>query len=174
MTSQGPFWPTMMRWTLGKWNSIFGIALFVCFPSRQMWKGKWTVNNIWMLIITSSVYVRHPFSLGCSFKMANSGDLCPKMDSRTFVNHMTTSGDNLLKNRPRASTSKYKQLPINLRLFQNTVKFFLSEKAEIRKWKIFTQIVLFWIQSTLLSFFLISISTFGSQVQVILQKHLHS
>ena len=127
MTSQGPFWPTMMRWTLGKWNSIFGIALFVCFPSRQMWKGKWTVNNIWMLIITSSVYVRHPFSLGCSFKMANSGDLCPKMDSRTLVNHMTTSGDNLLKNRPRASTSKYKQLPINLRLFQNTVKFSLQE-----------------------------------------------
>ena len=63
-----------------------------------------------MLIITSSVYVRHPFSLGCSFKMANSGDLCPKMDSRTLVNHMTTSGDNLLKNRPRASTSKYGKL----------------------------------------------------------------
>ena len=59
--------------------------------------------------------------------MANSGDLCPKMDSRTLVNHMTTSGDNLLKNRPRASTSKYKQLPINLRLFQNTVKFSLQE-----------------------------------------------
>ena len=36
------------------------------------------------------------------------------------------------------------------------------------------QIVLFWIQSTLLSFFLISVSTFGSQLQVILQKHLHS
>ena len=32
------------------------------------------------------------------------------------------SGGNLFKNRPRASTSKYKQLPINLRLFQNTVK----------------------------------------------------
>ena len=32
------------------------------------------------------------------------------------------SGDNLLKNRSRASTSEYKQLPINLRLFQNTVK----------------------------------------------------
>ena len=32
------------------------------------------------------------------------------------------SGDNLLKNRPRASTSEYKQLPINWRLFENTVK----------------------------------------------------
>ena len=49
------------------------------------------------------------------------------------------SGGNLFKNRPRASTSEYKQPPINLRLFQNTVKCldncFLSKKAEIRKWK---------------------------------------
>ena len=82
---------------------------------------------------------------------------------------LCTSGGNLFKNRPRASTSEYKQPPINLRLFQNTVKFldnfFLSKKAEIRKWKNISprcQIVLFWIQSTLLSFFLISISTFGS------------
>ena len=35
---------------------------------------------------------------------------------------MSRSGDNLFKNRPRASTTEYKQLPINLRLFQNTVK----------------------------------------------------
>ena len=76
---------------------------------------------------------------------------------------VVSSGDNLLKNRPRASTSEYKQLPINLRLFQNTVKLldnlFLSEKAKIRNWrKKFTKIiVLFWIQSILLSFFLIFI-----------------
>ena len=40
-----------------------------------------------------------PFALGCSFKMANSGDSCPEMDSRTLVNHMTThsSGKNLFK-----------------------------------------------------------------------------
>ena len=51
------------------------------------------------------------------------------------------SDGNLLKNRPRASTSEYKKPPINLRLFQNTVKFldnfFLSKKAEIRKWNKF-------------------------------------
>ena len=45
-----------------------------------------------------------------------------------------TSGGNLFKNRPRASTSEYKQPPINLRLFQNTVKFldnfFLSPKKQ--------------------------------------------
>ena len=43
------------------------------------------------------------------------------------------SGGNLFKNRPRASTSEYKQLPINLRLFQNTVKlldnFFLMDST---------------------------------------------
>ena len=33
------------------------------------------------------------------------------------------SGDNLLKTRSRASTSEYKQLPINERLFQNTVNY---------------------------------------------------
>ena len=48
-----------------------------------------------------------------------------------------TSDENLLKNRPRTSTSKYKQPPINLRLFQNTVKFldnfFLSKKAKISR-----------------------------------------
>ena len=52
-----------------------------------------------------------------------------------------SSDGHLFKNRPRASTSEYKQPPINLRLFQNTVKFldnfFLSKKAEIRKWKKF-------------------------------------
>ena len=51
--------------------------------------------------------------------------------------HISSSGGNLFKNRPRASTSEYEQPPINLRLFQNTVKFldnfFLSKKAEIRK-----------------------------------------
>ena len=44
------------------------------------------------------------------------------------------SDGNLLKNRPRASTSEYKKPPINLRLFQNTVKFldnfFLSPKKQ--------------------------------------------
>ena len=47
---------------------------------------------------------------------------------------MAISDGNLLKNRPRASTSEYKKPPINLRLFQNTVKFldnfFLSPKKQ--------------------------------------------
>ena len=47
---------------------------------------------------------------------------------------VATSDGNLLKNRPRASTSEYKKPPINLRLFQNTVKFldnfFLSPKKQ--------------------------------------------
>ena len=43
------------------------------------------------------------------------------------------STGNLFKNRPRASMSEYKQLPINLRLFQNTVKLldnFFSPKKQ--------------------------------------------
>ena len=46
-----------------------------------------------------------------------------------------TSGDNLLKNRSRASTSEYKQLPINCPLFQNTVKLtdkFLQESRNLK------------------------------------------
>ena len=67
----------------------------------------------------------------------------PKLDEThfvqcTFVFHLIyivdTSDGNLLKNRPRASTSEYKKPPINLRLFQNTVKFldnfFLSPKKQ--------------------------------------------
>ena len=49
---------------------------------------------------------------------------------------VATSGGNLFKKRPRASTSEYKQLPINLRLFQNTVKwlnYFFSPKKQ--KWE---------------------------------------
>ena len=46
---------------------------------------------------------------------------------------IASSGGNLFKNRPRASTSEYKQLPINLQLFQNTVKlldnFFLMDST---------------------------------------------
>ena len=118
--------------------------------------------------------------LPCAFSNVSSNDMPEKRHSRivficlTFLHcvfsnvssnrlHVRISGDNLLKNRPRASTSEYKQLPINLRLFQNTVKLldnlFLSEKAKIRNWrKKFTKIiVLFWIQSILLSFFLIFI-----------------
>ena len=41
-----------------------------------------------------------------------------------------TSGGNLFKNKPRASTSEYKQPPINLRLFQNTVKFLDNQKMK--------------------------------------------
>ena len=37
------------------------------------------------------------------------------------VSWIQSCGDNLLKNRSLASTSKYKQLPINRRLFQNTI-----------------------------------------------------
>ena len=37
--------------------------------------------------------------MGCSFKIENSDYSCPKMDSRTFLNHMTThsSGKNIFK-----------------------------------------------------------------------------
>ena len=48
---------------------------------------------------------------------------------------MCVSGGNLFKSK---TPSEYEQLPINLRLFQNTVKLldnlFLSKKAEIGKW----------------------------------------
>ena len=68
----------------------------------------------------------------CDFKSQKKYNLEVHMKNK----HESTRGDNLLKNRPRASTSEYKQLPINLRLFQNTVKLldnlFLSEKAKIR------------------------------------------
>ena len=57
--------------------------------------------------------------------------------------YIHTSGGNLFKNRPRASTSEYKQPPINLRLFQNTVKFldnfFSPKKQKSENEKNFTQ-----------------------------------
>jgi len=49
---------------------------------------------------------------------------------------LNISGDNLQFFRSRASTSEYEQLPINCRLFQNTVnlqdKCLFSKKTEIR------------------------------------------
>ena len=49
------------------------------------------------------------------------------------LSSVSNSGGNLFKNRPRASSSECKQLPINLRLFQNTVKlldnFFLMDST---------------------------------------------
>ena len=55
------------------------------------------------------------------------------------TNRVNNRDGNLFKNRPRASTSEYKQPPNNLRLFQNTLKFldnfFLSNKVKIRKGK---------------------------------------
>ena len=45
------------------------------------------------------------------------------------------SGDNLFKNRSLESTSEYKQLPINWRLFENTVKLpnkFLHERRNLK------------------------------------------
>ena len=43
---------------------------------------------------------------------------------------MPTSGDNLQFFRSRASTSEYEQLPINCRLFQNTVN--LQDNTPLR------------------------------------------
>ena len=50
-----------------------------------------------------------------------------------WILSILVSGGNIFKNRPRPSMSEYKWLPINLRLFQNTVKlldnFFLMDST---------------------------------------------
>ena len=77
------------------------VCLFVWFSSSRLWKGKWTERTLcrcWHHILSTWWPL---CAQGSDFRIAetNSGDLCPKTDTRALMNFVTThsSGEKLCK-----------------------------------------------------------------------------
>ena len=77
-------------------------------------------KRILRLIYGRSLYQILPSPILCSssFKTDNPWQRLTSLNHILVLCSVLTSDGNLFKNRPRASTSEYKQPPINLRLFQ--------------------------------------------------------